>query len=281
MRPLRSISPLAFAVVLLCSAALPAQQEWGSIKGQLVFENGKEVPVETLKVDKDQDHCLSKGDILAEKYVVNPKNRGVRNVVVWIAVDKDGHSNHKAALPIHPDLVAIPANKKKVVVDQPCCKFEPHVVAMRKGQDFICRNSSPVPHSFKTTSQNGVEVNISVAANGGEVEFPADKWRPYHFPTEISCAIHSWMKSYLFVFAHPYFAVTDADGNFEIKNAPAGKFRMIMWHDGAGWVVQEKEEKDAAGKEFRGHDGISITVPAGKTLDLGKVTVPAPKATKS
>src|SRR6516225_3108241 len=105
MRPLRSISPLAFAVVLLCSAALPAQQEWGSIKGQLVFENGKEVPVETLKVDKDQDHCLSKGDILAEKYVVNPKNRGVRNVVVWIAVDKDGHSNHKAALPIHPDLV--------------------------------------------------------------------------------------------------------------------------------------------------------------------------------
>jgi len=59
-------------------------------------------------------------------------------------------------------------------------------------------------------------------------------------PILVTCSIHGWMKNYIRVFDHPYFAVTDADGNFEIKNIPAGNHRLVIWHD-SGWVVGEKE----------------------------------------
>src|SRR5262245_57360026 len=98
--------------VLLLSCSLASAQEWGSIKGQLVMENGKAPAPKKLEITKDQDHCLSKGDLVAEQYVVNPKNGGVRYVVVWIATDKDGRSDHKAELPLHPSVAKIAADKK-------------------------------------------------------------------------------------------------------------------------------------------------------------------------
>ena len=45
----------------------------------------------------------------------------------------------------------------------------------------------------------------------------AAKWTPYHLPVSVSCSIHPWMKARVFCFAHPYFAITDENGNFEIK----------------------------------------------------------------
>jgi len=69
------------------------------------------------------------------------------------------------------------------------------------------------------------------------------------------------------VIAHPYFAVTDKDGNFEIKNVPAGKLRLMVWHEEPGWGVKE------AGKS--GKEGKGITIEDGKTLDLGKIELKA------
>jgi hypothetical protein len=266
---MRSLSTLAlFSLVVLLAAGSSAncQQEWGSIKGQLVMENGKTPPAVKLNVNKDQDHCLSKGDIFSEEYVVNPKNKGVRYVVVWIAAEKGGKADYKTELPLHPSVKEIPANRKQVVMDQPCCKFEPHVLAMRKGQDFVGRNSAPIPHSLLIQGNNGVNLNLQLIANSGELTVEASKWKPHYYPSGISCAIHPWMQGKLFVFAHPYFAITDADGNFEIKNVPAGKLRIMMWHD-SGWIVKDGE--------LPGYNGIEITVPSGKTLDMGKVPVKA------
>src|SRR5436190_23232120 len=141
---------LCYTFGLFTLAALltpPAHaQQWGGIKGQLVLENGRQAPVIKLDITKEQEHCLSRGPILKEEYVVNSKNRGVRDVVVWIAAEKDGKANYKAELPLHESVAKIPANQQKVVMDQPCCKFEPHVVAMRKGQDFVGKNSAPIAH---------------------------------------------------------------------------------------------------------------------------------------
>ena len=52
-------------------------------------------------------------------------------------------------------------------------------------------------------------------------------------PVQYKCTIHPWMAGYVRVFDHPYFAVTDADRKFEITNAPAGKFRIVYWHETA------------------------------------------------
>src|SRR5438552_2752505 len=104
-----------FVVALIGSPA--AAQEWGSIKGQLVLENGNRPAPKPLNVNKDQQHCLARGPILPEDYIVNPKNKGVRYVVVWIAGEKNGRADYKGELPIHKDLKNIPADKKKVVMD--------------------------------------------------------------------------------------------------------------------------------------------------------------------
>src|SRR5437879_1817011 len=94
--------------LILGTSPASAEQEWGSIKGQLVLENGKQVVPKPLAITKEQQHCLSRGPILSEEYVVNPKNRGVRYVVVWIAAENNGKANYKAELPLHESVAKIP-----------------------------------------------------------------------------------------------------------------------------------------------------------------------------
>ena len=65
---------------------------------------------------------------------------------------------------------------------------------------------------------------------GGCLDLVADR-----LPIKIECNIHPWMNGWVRVFDHPYFAVTDADGNFELKNAPAGNYRLMVWHGQGGW----------------------------------------------
>ena len=81
---------------------------------------------------------------------------------------------------------------------------------------------------------------------------------PERTPGEVVCDIHGWMKAWIRVFDHPYYAVSDKDGMFEIKDAPVGTFKIWYWSDG-GW-------KDGAA----GANGFPITIKAGEN-DLKNV----------
>jgi hypothetical protein len=120
---------------------------------------------------------------------------------------------------------------KEVVMDQPCCRFEPRVLALREGQTLIAKNSSPINHNFKYDSEKDGDNKLVPA--GGKLEI---KLQASARPILVNCTIHGWMHGAIRVFDHPYFAVTDGDGKFEIKSAPAGKYNLVMWHDGQGWV---------------------------------------------
>src|SRR5262249_36521049 len=122
--------------------AEPAEA-WGSIKGRIVWD-GKAIPeAEVEVVDKDKAHCLEKGSIRSEKWVINQANKGVRWVFVWLA-PPDNPPKKRA---VHPSLVKIP--EKEVTIDQPCCVFVPHALAVREGQDLLVKNSSPVAHTVR------------------------------------------------------------------------------------------------------------------------------------
>jgi hypothetical protein len=63
------------------------------------------------------------------------------------------------------------------------------------------------------------------------------------------CDVHGWMNAYMAVMDHPYYAVTDAEGKFEIKSLPPGTYTVEAWHEKAGAVSQsvtlgEKETKE-------------------------------------
>ena len=248
-----------FAVVAALAAVSTASgqdDKWATIKGQIVFPAGKDVPKrEKLNVTQDKEHCLKDGDILDESVIVNPQNRGVKNVVVWL---RPAAKNPKAALAkdeIHPD----DAKRKpaEVAIDQPCCMFVNRITIARPGDALVVKNSAPVPHNFFWSSTNNGEYNITIPK--------MDKWvMPEKIvaegpPIQYKCTIHGWMTGYVRIFDHPYYAITDADGKFEIKNAPVGDYRIVYWHEASGF---------RGGVEGRFGEEIGIKGPA---MDLKQV----------
>ena len=233
MAKLRSFGVLSALVAgaVALSGAAPAQapkQDWVSVKGQVVLPKAN-VPAAAVGnevVNIDKAHCAAKGPLAKNVLVVNPKNDGVKNVVVWLRPD-DG-VNRKAALKpeqINPVLAKAPA--KNHLVDQPCCQFEPRILAVRVGDTLEVKNSSPINHNIKYDGTNAFNVNLPP----GMSHKMAQPFDPSSVPVVFGCSIHPWMAGRIRTYDHPYFTITDADGNFEIKDAPAGKFRVVYWHE--------------------------------------------------
>ncbi|MCE9561073.1 MAG: hypothetical protein K8U57_03360 [Planctomycetes bacterium] len=203
------------------------KQTWTTIKGRVVFPEDKPFPKRVaLDINQDKPHCLGKGVILDESVLVNPKNRGIRNVVVFLRPLKTDEKEF-AASQIHPD----DAKRKpaEVVIDQPCCMFVNRVTVARPGDTIVVKNPAPVPHNFFWNSANNGDYNVAIPVRGDwKMEKPlvAESGA-----IQYKCTIHGWMTGYVRIFDHPYFAVTDTDGNFEIKNAPDGQFRIVFWHE--------------------------------------------------
>jgi plastocyanin len=250
---------LAAAGVLALFAAAAAQADgWGTIKGQVVWD-GKEAPKRApVNVTKDQGDCEKNGKLFEDKLVVNPKNKGVRWCLVYLMNEKGFEKD----IPIKPNLKEL--KTKTVELDQPCCQFEPHMLAMREGQTLIVKNSATISHNVNIVGgAKPPNVNQIVPA-GGKFTVEDIKARP--IPIMVKCDIHPWMGGRIAVLKNPYFAVTDADGNFEIKDAPAGDFRLVIWHEEAGWVIGDAKPT---------RNGKKITIKAGETTDLGKVPMKA------
>jgi hypothetical protein len=222
---------VAFAVSV--TAAPKPQQTWSTVKGTIVYPAAKEAPArKKLEVSQDKEHCLSKGDILDESLVVNPKNKGIKNVVVWLRPDDKDVKATFAKEQIHPD----DAKRKAadIVIDQPCCMFVKRVNPARVGDTIVVKNPAPVAHNFRWVSGNNGELNNTVAK---EAQYRFENpLVAENTPIAFDCTIHPWMKGYVRVFDHPYYAVTDEDGKFEIKNAPTGKFRMVIWQEKVGFL---------------------------------------------
>jgi signal peptidase I len=219
---------LALVVALVAVSAASADDKWATVKGQVLFPKDKPLPKrEALNVTQDKDHCLSKGEILDEAVIVNPKNHGVKNVVVWLRPDDtDPKSKFKADQITPEDAKRKPA---EVAINQPCCMFIDRITTARPGDTIVVKNSAPVPHNFFWSSTNNGEFNITIPKmDQWKMPNPLTAENP---PIQYKCTIHGWMTGYVRVFDHPYFAVTDENGNFEIKNAPVGKYRIVYWHE--------------------------------------------------
>lgn len=210
-------------------AAPAAAGQWVTIRGQVVFPEKLAIPKRApLVVNVNRAQCLARGPILDESMIVNPKNRGIKNVVVWLR--PNDATNPRASFAkgeIHPaDAKRKPA---QIVIDQPCCMFVDRVTCARVGDTIVVKNSATIVHNFFWASTNNGNFNANVPPN--------NKWPMPNAlaaespPIQYKCTIHPWMNGYVRIFDHPYYAVTDEDGKFEINNAPAGNYRMVFWHE--------------------------------------------------
>ena len=122
------------------------------------------------------------------------------------------------------------APKDHVVVDQKKMEFIPHVVVVLQGTTVDFTNSDPVGHNVYWPSISG---NKKLAHNLGT--WPKGEKKSFQFNdlgvASLLCNVHPEMSGYVVVVATPYSAVTDKDGNFEIKNVPAGHYTVKTWSE--------------------------------------------------
>jgi hypothetical protein len=234
-----------------------AQTGVGTIKGRLVW-GGAELPTPKLKVkkgdpnEKDAAVCAV-GDIFDETYVVDPKTKGVADGFAYVVNPKGKN----------PELLAaLLAKSPTVLMDQKNCRFVPHCVAVHKDQPLIFKSSDQVGHNVFYTGFNVGGFNQMVPT-GGQVKVNFTKVDSS--PLKVECSLHPWMNGVFMVFDHPFFAVTKADGSFEIKGVPAGPQQFILRHQGSGFVT--------TGARL----GIKVEVPDGGVVDVGELKL-VPKA---
>jgi hypothetical protein len=60
---------------------------------------------------------------------------------------------------------------------------------------------------------------------------------------QVKCDAHPWMRATIYSSRHPYVTISDAEGNFEIKDIPSGTYKVRFWHEGFEEVVKEIEVK--------------------------------------
>lgn len=248
----------ALVAASLAVHAYAAEGEWGTLKGKFVFDGAPPAP---KKLDVAKEAFCTKCNVVAEDVVVDPANKGVANVVVFLKTKKG------EKIKIHPDYEKPEVKNAELVIDNKGCRFEPHVAIARVGQQVIVKNSDPVSHNSNiasVTGQNPAFNQIIPTDGTAKYTFKAAE----NFPVTVSCNIHPWMKGYVIVRDDPYAVASSADGSFEIKNLPVGDYEFQVRHD-SGYITKAT----VGGKAVEWKKGVAkFSVKPGDN-DLGEIKV--------
>lgn len=120
----------------------------------------------------------------------------------------------------------------RAVIEQDHGRFVPHVLGVTVGQEIEIRNEDPFLYSFHPRPRVNAEFNISMPTAGVKDVRRFDRAEP--IPFEVNCNIHKWSNAWIAVFDHPFFAVSDANGEFEIAGVPDGEYILQSWHEKLG-----------------------------------------------
>ncbi len=201
------------AVLLFISSSAFAYESMevkngGSIEGTVEF-TGADVPKDqVVKVMAEYVPYCGK-TLPAERYLI--KNRKIKNVVVYI-------EGIKAGRPVPAD---------SVTLTNAGCAFVPHVAVGFKGTNFIQRNDDPIFHNIHTYWDGKTMYNINLPGEGMSITKPLKKTGLI----EIECDSHHWMHGYIYVTDNPYAVITDDNGEFSLKDIPAGTYTVVAWHE--------------------------------------------------
>jgi plastocyanin len=124
-----------------------------------------------------------------------------------------------------------PVPKEPALIDQKGCRYVPHVLGVRKGQPVKILNSDGLLHNIHSLPTKNKTFNMAMpaAVKESQVVFTEEEAM-----FKIKCDVHPWMSAYVAVTSHPFFAVTGADGKFDIANVPDGTYEIEAWHEKLG-----------------------------------------------
>ena len=221
--------------IIILAGMLASSMFAGSLSGRVNFQ-GNAPKKKTLKMDADPVcGAAHKTPPYRQSFIMNDEGY-LKNVMVYLKTVKyDGQ---------------VPENQ--AVLDQNGCMYSPHVQGMMVGQDLLIKNSDATLHNIHGMPKLNSEFNFAMPHVVKEKAIKINK--PEH-AIYIKCDVHPWMKSYISVFDHPYFAVTNDTGYYKIDNIPPGDYEVIAW--------QEKF-KNKETKEWKTLN-VSVTISDGDT----------------
>lgn len=260
MKNSRLLAAAIFAAAMTLIGSTSAQaQGWSDLTATFVLDGSVPTP-KAIVVNKDEAVC-GKHKLVDESLVVNPQNKGIANVVVYLYVKPRVGKKP----PVHESYKE--TEKASVVLDNENCRFEPHVALLRTTQTLVAGNKDPVGHNTNMSLLKNPPQNPLIPGKASvKFNFTIEE----SLPAPVSCGIHPWMKGYLVVKDHPYMAVSDKDGKVTIKNVPAGKWTFQFWQEAAGYISQAKQN----GKPVKWERGqLELDIKAGTPMDLGKIEI--------
>jgi hypothetical protein len=210
----------ALGVAAQTSYQVVALAHAGIITGTVKW-SGPLPHIARFPIDKDPQVCDPESQKTRdlERLIVGPEN-GVANTVVFL---KD-ISRGKA--------LEIPEPRRSL--DQKRCRYEPHILLVPENGPLQLKSSDAVLHT----------VHMDGAATYN-LPFPftdrtVSRTMPAAGLVNVRCnGGHSWMNAEILVVAHPYYAVTDENGKFELTDVPPGQYQIVAWHE--GWKLDREE----------------------------------------
>jgi len=180
-----------------------------------------------------------------ETFMVGKDGKSLANVFVYV---KDGLS---------PDYTFdVPTESAKI--DQQNCRYHPHVFGMRVGQKLEIVNSDPTLHNIHAMPKSNTEFNNGQPIQGMKMDHT---FTAKEVMVPFKCDVHGWMNAYVGVLDHPFFAVTDDEGKFDIKGLPPGTYTIEAWHEKGGATTQSVTVGPSESKDIT----FSIKAPATTT----------------
>lgn len=225
-------SPLEILAVIIISgcgsnpnpkvAALPAPTRkidasmTASITGKVTLEGTPPTP---KPIDMSAEPFCEKLNAAAvfPQQVVTGNSGSLANVVVYV---KD-----------FPVDYIVEAPGAAATLSQRGCMYDPHIVALRSGQVLEIKNEDQANHNILAMPEQNPKWNKSETSGAPPIQ---ETFAIPELAIPVRCNVHPWMKSYVFVFSHPYYAVTGKDGQFELKNLPPGTYTIEAWQEKYG-----------------------------------------------
>ncbi|MGH9629291.1 MAG: carboxypeptidase regulatory-like domain-containing protein [Bryobacteraceae bacterium] len=187
-----------------------------ALRGTVTFA-GKKPPAEVISMNAEEACEKLHPEPVSNPTIITASDGKLTNVFVYVKTGLEGKKFE-------------PSNKG-VVLDQRGCMFVPRVIALRAGETLTVKNSDPVSHNIHPDPRNNREWNQQQSPGAPDLQ------RRFGFPEvmiPVKCNVHSWMRSYIGVMDHPYFAVTGDTGAFEWTALPPGEYTIAAWHETLG-----------------------------------------------
>lgn len=223
------IKSAALAVSLLALVEMATAQatyqvvsvhDAGTIKGTVKW-SGPVPHLPSLPINKDPEVCDPDSHKTRdlERLVIGPQG-GVANTVVFL---KDVSRGKAMDIP-----------EPRRFLNQKYCRYEPHILLVPENGLLQLKSSDATLH---TVHMDGAATyNLPFPFTNQVVSRPM----PTTGLANVRCnGGHTWMNAEILVVSHPYYAVTDESGNFELTDVPPGEYQIVAWHEGWKLVRQE------------------------------------------